>query len=121
MLYKDNKKDAELQMFRLPNIMSYCDLVGIDENWQAYSIKSMQNFNITESIFLLPVPNLAVMCFFVTLILMYGNHTQTARTIWLHRKNQKQRRVSRILTFIPHFLLLKSDVHVYIARCALRV
>ena len=29
MLYKDNKKDAELQTFKSLNTMSYCDLAEI--------------------------------------------------------------------------------------------
>lgn len=53
MLYKDNKKDAELQASKSLKAMSYCDLVEIGEDWRSYLIKSMQNFNISEPKFFL--------------------------------------------------------------------
>ncbi len=40
MLYKDNKKDADLQTFKFFNTMSYCNLAGIGEDWQTNMTKS---------------------------------------------------------------------------------
>lgn len=118
MLYKDNKKDADLQTFKFLNTMSYCNLAGIGEDWQTNMTKSRQNFNISKSKILFSVHTLFVsLGLFVTL--MPGIHTQTVHIRRLHKENHREKMVIRTLTFIPHYLLLKSDVHVNIARCLL--
>lgn len=60
MLYKDIKKDAELQTFKSLNTMSYYDLAEIGEDWQINMVKSRQNFNISESKILFSVHTLFV-------------------------------------------------------------
>ena len=60
MLYKDNKKDADLQTFKFFNKMSYCNLAGIGEDWQTNMTKSRQNFNISKSKILFSVHTLFV-------------------------------------------------------------